>query len=82
MFTQAEIEEAILCHLPKIFRGQRHPVFVGPPPHDQLSLCAQELDDILHAGTPSFEPTKFESVVCQPFLFNLYTIPKMKFSGK
>ena len=86
VFTQVEIEEAILCHFAKIFRGQRHPVFIGSPPHDQLVLCAQELDGILLAGPPSFEPTQFESVVCQPFLFTeledcLGSLPTGKASG-
>ena len=86
VFTQVEIEEAILCHFSKIFRGQRHPVFIGSPPHDQLVLCAQELDGILLAGPPSFEPTQFESVVCQPFLFTeledcLGSLPTGKASG-
>ena len=36
---KTQIEEAIL-YFSKIFCGQRHPVFDGPPAHDQLSLCA------------------------------------------
>ena len=86
VFEQAEIEDAILGHFGEIFKGQRHPVFLGDDQPDQVSLCMQDLQKILQPGPSSFLPTQFESQVCSPFTFpelekTLDALPTAKASG-
>ena len=70
VFEQSEIEEVVLSHFATIFRGQRVPVYPVPV-HlpSQVDLAVGEMESILLAGTPSFEPNTFEDQVCPQYSF-------------
>ena len=86
VFDQLDIEEAILDHFENVFKGQRHPVFIGGNCDDQTELSLLELDALLSLSPSHLEVNQFESKVCQPFSFTeleltLGMLPSGKSSG-
>ena len=71
VFNQDEIEEAILQHFEKIFKGQRVPVYSADTPSSQVELSIQELDQIIGQGDPTHivQHDQYEEAVCSPYSF-------------
>ena len=88
VFEQAEIENAVLHHFSKIFKGQTHPVFPikTPDAQQQLELSILEIEQIIGHNTPTFAPDHFEKHVCCPYSYTeldevLKKLPSGKASG-
>ena len=86
VFTQHEIETAILAHFESIFQGKRSPVFLPHEHPDQMTLSDIEIQNILNQAHSASPPTKFEDEVCPPMSFNefesiLGKLPSGKASG-
>ena len=86
VFTQAQIEEAILDHFTTVFAGKRIPVYPAEPPADQVEVVLQEIDAMLDGHQPAFEADHFEAKVCSPYSYVeldqiLRQLPSGKASG-
>ena len=86
VFAQEEIEEAVLNHFGKIFKGQRVPVYSADVSISQVDLAIQELDLLIGQGDPTVEHDQYEEAVCSPYTFLeldqiLSKLPSGKASG-
>ena len=70
VFSQDEIEEAVLDHFSNVFQGQRQPVYCPNSQPDQITLAELELQNILDGAAPEISPDKFEQQVCSPISFS------------
>ena len=83
VFTQAQIEEAILDHFNTVFAGKMIPVYPAEPPVDQVEVVLQEIDAMLDGHQPAFEADHFEAKVCSPYSYvELYQILRQLPYGK
>ena len=85
VFSQDEIEDAVLSHFGIIFQGQRVPVYPSKAV-DQVELTILELEQILDQTTPPVNPDLFESKICTPYTITdldvtLQNLPNGKASG-
>ena len=88
VFKQEEIEDCVMAHFEKIFKGKNCPVFDMGEPVSQIDLVIQDIDTILGQGqdTPRFDPDYFEDQVCSPYSFSeleklLQDLPNNKAAG-
>ena len=86
VFSQTEIEDAVLHNFGNVFQGKRYPITTPQPTPDQLSTSLAELDHILNQNHPTFQPTKFEEEICSLYTFTeleqlLEKLPAGKASG-
>ena len=85
VFSQDEIEDAVLAHFGIIFQGQRVPVYPSKAV-DQVELTILELEQILDQPTPPVNSDMFESKICTPYTITdldvtLQNLPNGKASG-
>ena len=85
-FQPDEIDESILQHFAKIFRGKRVPVFDDLEPRNELSEAIDEIDDLLLHLPAECPEDRFESEVCSTYTMaelnhTLDTLPNEKAAG-
>ena len=66
VFSQEEIEEAVLDHFKSVFQGENQPVYNSHTETDQLALAEEEMINIIGAIDPTIPSDKFEKKICSP----------------
>ena len=87
VFGQEDIEEAVIGHFQKTFKGQRTPVFddSNSCQDDTIEVAINDIDDLLKSKSNTPEK-KFEAEVCAEFTLTelneiISMLPNQKSSG-
>ena len=67
VFDQERIEEEVLSHFTRVFKGSRTPVKEGDIDNAPVQAAINDIDDILHSKDSLVKTDAYESIVCAPF---------------